>query len=187
MSAIRLLRLRVAEHNFHSLMAEMNDLLEQHVIGPVGNLVCFDISRLESAMTTFSKAKHTGKLVITFKDPSATVKVLNPATRASFDPDAAYLLVGCLGGLGRSLAAWMIERGARNLIFFSRSSADKSEVAATLKGFLETGAKPVVVQCDVTDQRALLQAVQEIASRLTVKGVIHAAMVEGVSLSTAIF
>jgi len=31
--------------------------------------------------------------------------------------DASYLLVGDLGGIGRAVASWMVEKGARHLVF----------------------------------------------------------------------
>ena len=163
------------------LMTEMNELIDQNVIGPIKHLTSFDISQLESAMGFFSKGVHTGKLVITFQDPNATLKVLQPVTRASFDPSAAYLLVGCLGGLGRSLATWMVERGARHLIFFSRSGGHKPEAASILRDLAEAGAKPQVIRCDVTNEKDLVFAVEQVNTQLPIKGVIHAAMVEGVS------
>ncbi|KAJ0151029.1 Lovastatin diketide synthase LovF, partial [Colletotrichum tanaceti] len=36
--------------------------------------------------------------------------------------DASYLLVGGFGGLGRAVATWLLEHGARNLVFLSRSA-----------------------------------------------------------------
>ncbi|KAL8694269.1 MAG: hypothetical protein Q9218_001037 [Villophora microphyllina] len=36
--------------------------------------------------------------------------------------EAFYLLVGGLSGLGKAIATWMVERGARHLIFLSRSA-----------------------------------------------------------------
>lgn len=39
-----------------------------------------------------------------------------------FRNDATYLLVGGMGGIGRTLARWMVENGARSFIFFSRSA-----------------------------------------------------------------
>ena len=44
--------------------------------------------------------------------------------RATFNPKAAYLLVGGLGGLGRAVSLWMAERGARHLTYLSRSAGD---------------------------------------------------------------
>ncbi|KAJ0274941.1 hypothetical protein COL940_009101 [Colletotrichum noveboracense] len=48
----------------------------------------------------------------------------------SFREDASYLLVGGLGGLGRSVCRWMAARGARHLVLLSRSAAEPE--AATL-------------------------------------------------------
>ncbi|KAK2005280.1 KR-domain-containing protein [Colletotrichum eremochloae] len=45
-----------------------------------------------------------------------------------FRNDASYLIVGGLGGLGRSLCLWMAARGARHLVLFSRS-ADEPDAA----------------------------------------------------------
>ncbi|KAK1570020.1 KR domain-containing protein [Colletotrichum navitas] len=50
-------------------------------------------------------------------------------------PDASYLIVGGLGGLGRSLCLWMAARGARQLVLFSRSAA--AEPDAAMLSFLE--------------------------------------------------
>ncbi|TQN65712.1 Reducing polyketide synthase DEP5, partial [Colletotrichum shisoi] len=43
---------------------------------------------------------------------------------ASFCEDASYLLIGGLGGLGRSVCRWMAAHGARHLVLFSRSASD---------------------------------------------------------------
>lgn len=45
----------------------------------------------------------------------------------SFRSDACYLLVGGLGGLGRSISTWMVENGARNILFLSRSAKEGPE------------------------------------------------------------
>lgn len=50
-----------------------------------------------------------------------------PPTPALFRADACYLLVGGLGGLGRVITTWMVENGARNIIFLSRSAKEGPE------------------------------------------------------------
>lgn len=75
----------------------------------------------------------------------------------------------------------MVERGARHLVFLSRSGADKPETVSLVEELAAAGARPEVLRCDVTDQRGLVSAVQRASSLGQVKGVIHAAMVEGVS------
>lgn len=43
-----------------------------------------------------------------------------------FRSDSSYLLAGGLGGIGRGLARWMAEHGARHLVFLSRSTNKES-------------------------------------------------------------
>lgn len=45
-------------------------------------------------------------------------------------PDVCYLLVGGLGGLGRAVSSWMVEQGARHLMFLSRSAREDDDTAA---------------------------------------------------------
>jgi hypothetical protein len=41
--------------------------------------------------------------------------------------DKSYLLVGGLGGLGRAISTWLVERRARHLIYLSRSAGKSDE------------------------------------------------------------
>ncbi|KAI0125370.1 KR domain-containing protein [Xylariales sp. AK1849] len=84
-------------------------------------------------------------------------------------------------GLG-SLAAWMVEQGARHLVFLSRSGTDKPEAGSIAKELAQAGAKPKIIRCDVTDKKALVSAVEQISGQQPLKGVIHATMVEGDAL-----
>ncbi|EED13647.1 polyketide synthase, putative [Talaromyces stipitatus ATCC 10500] len=161
------------------LMTEMIKLIHEGVIGPIKHLTTFCISQLDSALSTFSKGLHIGKFVISFNNPAATLKIARPALRVTFDPNAAYLLVGCLGGLGRSLATWMVERGARHLVFLSRSGANNPEVVSFVEQLVAAGANPEIIRCDVCDKNALISTVGKTSNIRKVKGVIHAAMVEG--------
>ncbi|KAF3799863.1 Highly reducing polyketide synthase FUM1 [Colletotrichum gloeosporioides] len=64
-------------------------------------------------------------------DDAATFAKAESANHiVSFRGDASYLLVGGLGGLGRSVCRWMAARGTRHLVLFSRSAAEPE--AATL-------------------------------------------------------
>ncbi len=109
------------------------------------------------------------------------MKTSNPV---HFDPNVAYILAGCLGGLGRSIASWMVERGARHLIFLCRSGAEKMESTLLLQGLASLGAVPEVAKCDITKYDDLLAVIDRVGGKLPIKGVIHAAMVEGVSFTS---
>ncbi|KAI1084321.1 putative polyketide synthase [Whalleya microplaca] len=162
-----------------SLMQELTTLWGDGTISPIDHIATFDISELESAMSFFSKGVHTGKIVITFQDPETKLKIARPADRASFDANAAYILVGCLGGLGRSLSRWMVERGARHLVFLSRSGTERPGSALFIEELVRSGVKVEAVRCDITDRNALTSVIERVSSKTLVKGVVHAAMVEG--------
>lgn len=59
---------------------------------------------------------------------------------------------------------------------------DSSEAAATAEELMKAGANPKVISCDVTHEKALTRIVDGISRERPIKGVIHAAMVEGVCI-----
>ena len=79
----------------------------------------------------------------------------------------------------------MVEQGARHLAFLSRSGTKKPEAVSMVEELVAVGAHPDVIQCNVADQNALASAVEKLTATRQVKGVIHAAMVEGVSFPTS--
>ncbi|PQE24865.1 polyketide synthase protein [Rutstroemia sp. NJR-2017a BVV2] len=99
-----------------------------------------------------------------------------------FPSDASYILVGCLGGLGRSLTAWMMARGARHFAFLSRSAMDKPEAAQLVKSLRKEGASVNVYRADATNKKEVLKAIAEESSERPIRGVVHAAMVLNDSL-----
>ncbi|KAH8585457.1 KR domain-containing protein [Bisporella sp. PMI_857] len=70
---------------------------------------------------------HCAKKSLENQDRSRNLTLSGPSMPASFRSDACYLLVGGLGGLGRSISTWMVENGARNILFLSRSAKEGPE------------------------------------------------------------
>ncbi len=100
---------------------------------------------------------------------------------AKFSPDACYLLVGCLGGLGRSLTTWMTERGARHLAFISRSGSDKPEAAELVESLVANGVTADVFRGDASKLADVQKVVEAVSKTRPIRGVVHAAMVLNVS------
>ncbi|KAF3765315.1 hypothetical protein M406DRAFT_67771 [Cryphonectria parasitica EP155] len=92
--------------------------------------------------------------------------------------DASYLLVGGLGGLGRSLGAWMASHGARHLIFLSRSGAERPDAQEAVNALNAMGVHVAVYKCDVSNQASLEKTIQQCRDEMPpIKGVIHGGMV----------
>ncbi|HVU25846.1 MAG TPA: SDR family NAD(P)-dependent oxidoreductase [Opitutus sp.] len=89
-------------------------------------------------------------------------------------PEGLYLVTGGLGALGRRVAGWLVERGARHLLLLGRR-APSSE--ADLQRWRARGVKIEVRAVDVADRAALAEVLRAVAPAL--RGVFHAAGVAG--------
>lgn len=118
-----------------------------------------------------------GKLVLV-PGPHDEVKVLTRLRPLGLDhPHSTYLLSGGLGGLGREIAQWMIEKGARNILIISRNAASHPE-AASLIGFGKgKGCNVYVRNCDVSDEESLVRLLGDCAGTMPlIRGVVQGAM-----------
>lgn len=122
------------------------------------------------------KGKHTGKVVLV-PHPEDVVPVMHSGYRhvELFNAAKHYLLVGGLGGLGRTLSQWMVRKGARKLAFLSRSGADKAEAKATIDWLTERDVEVNVHRGDVSERADVQRCIDAIGSDLG--GVFQAAMV----------
>ncbi|KAL8937353.1 MAG: hypothetical protein Q9216_004470 [Gyalolechia sp. 2 TL-2023] len=115
--------------------------------------------------------------IVSWDYGKSLVKIRPSANKLRFSPDATYLLVGCLGGLGRSLTTWMLERGCRDFAFVSRSGADKPEAAQVVDFLERSGASVRVFWADASNEEDVLAVVTDISATKPIRGVVHAAMV----------
>lgn len=172
-----------------SLLAEVAKLKSEGVVQPIEFMSRYDISHLEEAMVCMSKGAHLGKIVVTFTDLQVVLKVKPSVTRVVFDPQATYILAGCLGRVGRSIATWMVDRGARSLSSLSRAGWKHSGALAIAEALRGRGVAVTVIRCDVASSDDVLYAVNQISKiGKPIKGVMHAAMIlEDVSFETMTF
>lgn len=80
-------------------------------------------------------------------------------TGLHFRADAAYLLVGGLGGLGRAVSMWMVENGARQLIFLSRSAAEGPATTPFFDELRSQGCRVKTVAGSVSSREDVEKAV----------------------------
>ncbi|KAL8366737.1 hypothetical protein RB595_010546 [Gaeumannomyces hyphopodioides] len=141
-----------------------------------GRPVLLDISAAAEPKPSAGLQPHAAP-VLHYNYGVSKIKIQPTAKAITFSPNVAYLLVGCLGGLGRSLTAFMMERGARDFVFLSRSGADKPEAAQLIKALQGAGANPSVYRGDAANKQDVERVVAEVSRSRPVKGVVHAAMV----------
>ncbi|KAF4538109.1 Polyketide synthase [Lasiodiplodia theobromae] len=153
-------------------------LFEFGAVRPVQPVKVVGVGEVEAAFRLLQSGKTMGKVVVV---PRAGEKVMatHPRKRDLFRPDASYLIVGGTGGLGRSMAKWMVQKGARTVVLLSRSGKTDGKVGQLIEDMKQSfGANIVVRACDVADEQSVRALVDDCTTSLPpIRGVIHAAMV----------
>ncbi|OTA83804.1 hypothetical protein M434DRAFT_400620 [Hypoxylon sp. CO27-5] len=159
------------------LLNSFVNFYNQGLLRPIEPVATFDAKQISRAFRHLEDGDHVGKVTVSFPLPSSnvTIEAVPQRRYMKFDSTATYLLVGGVGGLGRSIATWMVERGARSLTFLSRS-AGLSDISKDLFLELESMGCSVTAVAGRVDQ---MEDVQEAIrrSKSLIKGVIQLAMV----------
>ncbi|KAK2017788.1 polyketide synthase [Colletotrichum eremochloae] len=164
------------------VLAKSMDLLRQGSVKSPWPITAYPMAELKMALQTMQSGRHKGKLVLVPRATDIVKVVPAPTNGALFEADAAYLLAGGMGGLGRSIGRWMVRNGARNLIFCSRSGDSSSEAKQTVRDLEDAGATVLAYACDIADEARLQKVVNDISKkRMRVRGIIQSAMVLRVS------
>lgn len=98
-----------------------------------------------------------------------------PPVDFKLKPDASYLITGGLGGLGLSVAKWMIGAGARHVALMGRKGPTE-EAAKILRDMEKGGAKVKHLSCDVSDPNDVLSALCLFGAEWPeLRGIVHTA------------
>ncbi|KAH9890821.1 KR domain-containing protein [Xylariomycetidae sp. FL2044] len=124
------------------------------------------ISKVEEALRMMQTGKHMGKLVAVAGPNEIVQAIPKDTSKGLLRSDASYLLVGGLGGIGRATALWMIDHGAKNLIFANRSGLSSQEAKDTVKALESKGAATAVYRCDVSKPEAVAELIAESSKRM---------------------
>ncbi|KAL3484070.1 hypothetical protein BJX62DRAFT_244310 [Aspergillus germanicus] len=160
----------------NSMMAEVLKDYRAGLIDP-GPLKTFDVSEIAQAYRYFSSKDRMGKVVISMENPQSLIPLAPSKYQTTFSPNKIYLLIGCLGGLGRSLSRWMMARGARRFLFLGRSGCDKASAAELVNRLCDAGAQVEVVKGNVSSAADVNKAVQTcVETGYPIGGVVQAAV-----------
>ena len=159
------------------LLASTVSLYRQNVIQALRPFSIKNLTELNSCVASFSDNFEAGKTIVAHDTADGPLDMLPTRPTLSLSSDATYLLVGCLGGLGRSLTSWMMKKGARNFAFLSRSGADSLQASILIEALKTAGANVQVIRGDASVRSDVDRAVRDVPSDRPIRGVIQAAMV----------
>lgn len=172
--AVDMARLAVQDPSVAGRLLERTlDLYRQRAIAPVQPLRRFGCAQVRDAFRQLSKPSHIGKVVIDMSECAALRPNPNncvnmpasvPVPAPELDPEAVYLLVGGLGGLGTSISRWMAFHGAKALVILSRSDGESKAASDLLAELMEIGCKVTTLACDVADDDAVREAMSRVSS-----------------------
>ncbi|KAK4224175.1 putative polyketide synthase [Podospora fimiseda] len=142
-------------------------------IFPTMELSVSNVARATEAV----ESQRYGKVVVSFESNPLVLTPPAPAPELQLDPEATYVIAGGLGALGLNITDMMIQRGARHLVFLSRSGGKKNQ--ADLECIRSRQVRADSFACDVTDAASVAKAFSQLRrdSKRTVKGIIQCAMV----------
>ncbi|KAI9690135.1 MAG: Type I Iterative PKS [Bathelium mastoideum] len=173
---------RKHQQRFSLLLDQSFELVRSGKIKMMPAPKVFDVTEIVAAFRTLSLSSRIGKVVVSLNNPKSLIKVIPKRYSARFDPDKSYFLVGCLGGLGRSLAMWMLRQGARKFVFLGRSGISKVPAQLMVSDLERSGAEVRVIRGDVCDLGAVQKAIKVSSSLGVIGGVVQAAMGLGEAL-----
>ena len=131
----------------------------------------FPITAVQEAFRHMSQARHIGKVVVSLQESAKAWISPSTALRA----DATYLVTGGLGGLGLTVAQWLVAKGARHVVLAGRKapSTKTEEAVTTLRN---QGAEIYIAIGDISKEVDAQRILTEIRTQFPpLHGVFHCA------------
>jgi NADPH:quinone reductase-like Zn-dependent oxidoreductase/malonyl CoA-acyl carrier protein transacylase len=168
------------------LMVRVVDLFNKGVLKPPSPVQLISASDIQGAFRSMQSGKVVGKIVIVNDATTLVAAKVQPIAAARIRSEGTYIITGGTGGLGRALAGWLIELGARYIVLVSRSGGDQSpdsELNTLVNWASKKDAKVFVAACDVSESTKVDTLLKTLAANHfpSPSGVIHGAMVLEVS------
>ncbi|GFG16206.1 compactin diketide synthase mokB [Aspergillus udagawae] len=129
------------------------DQIMARIVDEEINLPMPKMSPLERIGESFSllPEDESVKHAVTFEPLNMDCLVQVATEKPRFNPEAAYLIVGGLGGLGRAIAVWMASCGARNLLLMTRRASHAVESIDLLELLRAYSCKALITVGDVAE------------------------------------
>ncbi|KAL5342666.1 hypothetical protein BJX70DRAFT_394501 [Aspergillus crustosus] len=150
-----------AYHTYETMHTQFETLSAENELIPIRPIKVYEATEVVDAFRFMQQGIHMGKILVRMPDHPASLPIAPGQSPFSFNPNTSYILVGGLGGLGRSVSTWMVERGARHLVFMSRSAGKSEKDQAFIHELEEQGCEAICAPGDVTAREDVELAVSK--------------------------
>ncbi|WP_312867388.1 SDR family NAD(P)-dependent oxidoreductase [Amycolatopsis pithecellobii] len=155
-------------------MHAVAELYAQNVIDP---LPCkeFPADEIDEAFRLMARPEHHGKIVVRMAGEPVRVPA-ESIPGSPIRPDVTYVITGGLGGLGRTVARWLADNGARHLALVGRHGVTSSAAAQDVAELTAQGVTVRVLKADVSDREQVRSVLSRVRAFLPpIAGVVHGA------------
>lgn len=140
--------------------------------------------KIEEALRTLQSGRGMGKIVLVPSPTDIVPIVPEQPANYKFDSNATYFLAGGLGGIGRSIGQWMASKGAKHVVFLSRTGKVTESVQKMIDDLESKDCQAHIFACDVSDSERVKTVIEEVTKTLPpIKGCVQGSMVLKVSFS----
>ncbi|KAL4802595.1 hypothetical protein BDV18DRAFT_163998 [Aspergillus unguis] len=179
---------RVAESRPELIQRLLKLCMHHYALGELNplSLVQFPAQEVKGAFQ-FLETGNTTRAVVTMPEDISCLAVQLTPRKPSFSSDGVHLIVGGLGGLGRSISSWMACHGARHFVFFSPSASKKGD-DPFVEELRAQGCRVDLISGDVSDETDVDILIKCLDKHVPIAGIMQASMaLEPTSLSNMSF
>lgn len=163
---------------FRRLIGQTVQLYEEGKIKQAKPTQVLSYDRIEEALRTLQSGRGMGKIVLVPSPTDIVPIVPEQPANYKFDSHATYFLAGGLGGIGRSIGQWMASKGAKHIVFLSRTGKITESVQKMIDELDSKNCQAHIFACNVSDSERVKAVVEEVTKTLPpIKGCVQGSMV----------
>lgn len=151
--------------------------MHHYALGELNPLPTLQLSaeEIRNAFRCMEKC-HEGRIAVLMPEDSSSFPVSSTRRTPTFRSEAMHILVGGLGGIGRSVSSWMARHGARHFVFFSPSAAGKARDEFVLE-LRAQGCRVDLISGDISNYNDVDQLIQSLDRNTPIAGLMQASMI----------
>jgi hypothetical protein len=107
-------------------LSAVGDLIMSSKVKLLANTPQYTFSQFQEWLRSQDNLPSLDKILVSYNSGEQGPSTIKTAPTL-FHADATYIIIGGLGGLGKSIVKWMISHGARNLLLLSRHGMPQRE------------------------------------------------------------